>query len=74
MVSGGGDITNQLEVEEMINSSAVMEKKVQSIALMQPKGIHCHRIVKISILANHSSFFFLKTTVHFNLVLLTNLI
>jgi hypothetical protein len=29
--------------------------------------------VKISILANHSSFFFLKTTVHFNLVFVINL-
>ncbi len=73
MVSGGGDITNQLEVEDLINSSAVMAKKVRSIALTQPKGIQRHRIVKISILANHSSFFFLKTTVHFNSVFLTNL-
>ena len=39
MVSGGGDITNQLEVEDLINLSAVMAKKVRSIALMQPKGI-----------------------------------
>jgi hypothetical protein len=39
MVSRGGDITNQLEVEDLINSSAVMAKKVRSIALMQPKGI-----------------------------------
>jgi hypothetical protein len=38
MVSGGRDMTNQLEVEDMIYSPAVMEKKVQSIALMQPKG------------------------------------
>jgi hypothetical protein len=55
----------------MINSSAVMEKILNSSNAAEGDTVTPY--VKISIVANHSSFLFLKTIVDFNLVFPTNL-